>query len=565
MSLGNDKRGAFGAAQIILFLSIGILVVVVAVPVLLIFLNAFFSGGTFNLTDVVKVLREQDTYEALLNSLLIACGTTLGSTVVGTFFAWLVTRTDIPYKRLMKGMFLVPFMLPSFIGALAWKMLLSPRAGYINRFFMDTLGFEEPVFNIYSYLGIIMVEIMYLFPFVFIQVCGALERMDPTLEESARISGAGLFTITRKITIPLVLPSILSGSLLIMLYSMAHFGTVAVLGIENGIFNIPTLIYQRIHESAGNFASIRTGTVLASVLVVSAAFIIWLQKKIQGSGRYQIIAGKSFRPMELKLRGLRVPMMIICFAYIAFTIVLPTAVIFMVGGLRTYGLPFTWENLSLDNYKFILFDYQVTKDAIWNSLTLGFSAAVITMFAGVMISYVIVKMNVRGKGILEFLGMLPFSVPGSVIALGVILAWSGKYGINLYNTVWIILVAYIARYMAFSLKANSAALEQVHDSLVEAARASGATMWQALKDIVLPLVRPGMIAAFFLIFLPSLRELTVSIMLYAPTTRTIGVAIYTLNEDGETVVSAALAGIALILIVLGQLLINRLTKKKAGA
>ena len=135
-------------------------------------------------------------------------------------------------------------------------------------------------FNIYSYAGIMAVETMYLFPFVFIQVCGALERMDPTLEESARISGASLFTITRKITIPLVMPSILSGALLIMLYSMAHFGTVAVLGVENGIFNIPTLIYERIHQSAGSFEAIRTGTVLATVLVFTAALIIWLQNKI---------------------------------------------------------------------------------------------------------------------------------------------------------------------------------------------------------------------------------------------------------------------------------------------
>jgi iron(III) transport system permease protein len=557
---GLRGGGGFGAAGVILALSVGVLIVVVAVPVLLIFFNAFWADGSFNVSDVIRVLREPDTYQALLNSLIIACGTTTGSTIIGTFFAWLVTRTDLPFKRFMKGMFLVPFMLPSFIGALAWKMLFSPRAGYINRFFMDTLGFENPIFNIYSYAGIIAVECMYLFPFVFIQVCGALERMDPTLEESARISGAGLFTITTRITIPLVLPSILSGALLIMLYSMAHFGTVAVLGIENGIFNIPTLIYERIHQSAGSFASIRTGTVLASVLVVSAACIIWLQNRILDRGRYQIIAGKSFRPMELKLRGLRLPLLFFCVAYICFTIVLPTVVIFLVGGLKTYGLPFTPENLSLANYKFILFEHKLTRDAIFNSVTLGLGAALITMFAGVMISYVIVKMKTRGKGILEFLGMLPFSVPGSVIALGVILAWSGKYGINLYNTVWIILVAYIARYMAFSLKANSAALEQVHDSLVEAARASGASMWQALRDIVLPLVRPGMLAAFFLIFLPSLRELTVSIMLYAPTTRTIGVAIYTLNEDGETVISAALAGVALILIISGQTLINRFTE-----
>ena len=556
-----SRPQSFGMAQVILFLAIAILVIVVAFPVLLILFNAFWVNGSFNFSSALDILKEPETYQALLNSLIIASCTTVGSTIIGTFFAWLVTRTDLPHKTFMKGMFLVPFMLPSFIGALAWKMLLSPNAGFINQFFIDHFGFSGPIFNIYTYYGISGVEIMYLFPFVFIQVCGALERMDPTLEESARISGAGLFTITRKITIPLVLPSILSGALLIMLYSMAHFGTVAVLGIENGIYNIPTLIYERIHQSGGSFDAIRTGTVLATVLVVTAAFIIWLQRKILGSGHYQIIGGKSFRPMELKLRGLRYPLLIFCLAYIAFTILLPTAVIFLVGSLKTYGLSFALSNLSLDNYKFILFDYKVTRDAIFNSVTLGFTAAVITMFAGVMISYVIVKMKVRGKGILEFLGMLPFSVPGSVIALGVILAWSGQFGINLYNTVWIILVAYIARYMAFSLKANSAALEQVHDSLVEASRACGATMWQSLRDVVLPLVRPGMFAAFFLIFLPSLRELTVSIMLYAPTTRTIGVAIYTLNEDGETVMSAALAGIALIIIIIGQTIINHFTKK----
>jgi iron(III) transport system permease protein len=342
-----------------------------------------------------------------------------------------------------------------------------------------------------------------------------------------------------------------------MLYSMAHFGTVAVLGIEVGIYNIPTLIYEKIHQSAGSFRSIRTGTVLATVLVLAAALILWLQNRLLSRGRYQIIGGKSFRPSELKLRRLRVPILVLCLAWVAFTIVLPTVTIFLVGFLRTYGLPIALENMTWANYRHILFDWQLTRDAIRNSILLGTTAALVTMAAGVVISYVIVKLKVRGKGLLEFLGMLPFSVPGSVIALGVILAWSGKFGVNLYNTVWIILVAYVARYMAFSLKANSAALEQVHDSLVEAARASGATLGQALRDVVVPLVRPGMVAAFFLIFLPSLRELTVSVLLYGPTSRTIGVAIYTLNEDGETVYSAALAGVALVIIVVGEVVLRR--------
>ncbi|MEW6265164.1 MAG: iron ABC transporter permease [Thermodesulfobacteriota bacterium] len=553
----------WGAAEIVLFLSVLILVLVVAIPVFLIFWNAFVVDGGLNITAIVKVLTKPDVFQALFNSIKIAAGVTLISTVIGVFFAWLATRTDIPFKETLKVLFLIPFMLPSFIGALAWKILLSPRAGYINRLFMYLFDTDIPLFNIYSLWGIILVESIYLFPFVFIQVSGALERMDPTLEESARISGAGLLTITRKITIPLILPSILAGALLVALYSLAHFGVPAILGTEVGIYIIPTKIYENIHASGGSFAAIRTGTVLASILVVAAALILYAQNGLVKAGRFQIIAGKSMRPMVLKLRGLKMPLFVLCVFYIVVTVALPTVTIFLVGFLKTYGLDIALENMTLDNFAYILFEWKLTRDSIWNSLWLSLSAALVTMFAGFMISYVIVKMKVRGKWFLEFLGVLPFSVPGTVIALGTILMWSGKFGINLYNTAGIIFVAYIARYMAFSLKSNSAALEQVHDSLEEAARACGATHWQALKDIVVPLVRPGMLAAFFLIFLPALRELTTSVLLYGPTTRTIGVAIYTLNEDGQTVYAAALAGVALVIIICGQLIIKWFARPEA--
>ena len=216
--------------------------------------------------------------------------------------------------------------------------------------------------------------------------------------------------------------------------------------------------------------------------------------------------------------------------------------------------------MTFENYAEV-FQMKMTRSAIWNSVYLSTLTAFVTMLAGVMISYVIVKMKVKGKFILEFLGVLPYSLPGTVIALGCILTWSGKFGINLYNTAGIIFVAYIARYMAFSIKSNSAALEQVSDSLEEASRSCGATHWQTLTHIVIPLIRPGMINAFFLIFLPALRELTTSVLLYGPTTRTIGVAIYALNEDGETVRAAALAGIALIIIFIGETFIKGLLAK----
>ncbi|MEG1602520.1 MAG: iron ABC transporter permease [Cloacibacillus sp.] len=561
-SAGKKK---FGMAEFIFMLAVLILVVIVALPVILIFWTSFIVDGHLNLAAVHSVIMQEETFQALKMSLMIAACVTVTCTFVGTLFAWLVTRTDLPFKETMKVLFTVPFMLPAFIGALAWKILLSPRAGYINQLWMEITGTRHALFNVYGFWGIVVIETMYLFPFVFIQVSGALERMDPTLEESARIAGAGLFTITRKITIPLIMPAVVAGALLVCLYSLSHFGTPAILGTEVGIYTIPTMIYELIHQSAGSFTAIRAATVLSVVLVLSAAIILYAQNKVIKSGRFQIIAGKSVRPTVLKLRGLRMPLFIFCCIYLLLTVVMPTVTIFLVGFLNTYGLPLALENMSWENYRYVLFEWKLTKDAIWNSTYLSLSAAFVTMIAGGIISYVLVKLKVRGKWFLEFLGLLPFSLPGTVIALGVILTWSGRFGINLYNTAWIIFVAYIARYMAFSLKSNSAALEQVHDSLVEASRASGATPWQSLRDIVIPLIRPGMVAAFFLIFLPALRELTTSVLLYGPTTRTIGVAIYTLNEDGETVYACALAGVALLLIVGGEILIKRFFEKKKHA
>lgn len=563
LNLQSSSGKKFGGAEIVLALSIAVLVVIVAVPVFMILYNAFTVDGRLNIGDVVSIIREPDTYMALRNSLIIALGVTGLGTFLGVLFSYLVARTDLPLKNLMKLLFIVPFMLPSFIGAIAWKVLLSPRGGYINKMFMDLFNTTKPLFNIYSVAGIIVVETMYLFPFVFMQVSAALERMDPTLEESARISGVPLGTIMRKITFPLIMPSIVAGALLIALYSLAHFGVPAILGTEIGFYNIPTLIYRKIHSSGGSFASIRTGTVLATILIASAALILYLQKLVLKSGRYSIIAGKSMRPMLMKLRKSKMPILILCFIYIFITVILPTVTIMLVGSLKTYGLPFELKNMTLRNFQYII-NWRMTRQAVSNSLFLSLGAAFVTMLAGTIISYVIVKMKVKGKFILEFLGVLPFSVPGTVIALGVILTWSGKFGINLYNTTWIIFVAYIARYMAFSIKSNSAALEQVHDSLEEAARSCGATHWQSMKDIVLPLIRPGMVAAFFLILLPALRELTTSVLLYGPRTRTIGVAIYALNEDGETVLACALATFALLIIVFGEIVIRRILSAKEG-
>lgn len=364
---------------------------------------------------------------------------------------------------------------------------------------MNTFGIETSLFNINSLGGIIFVEVSYYFPFVFMQVVSALERMDPTLEESARIAGASQKTVIRKITIPLVTPAISAGALLILISSLAHFGVPAILGFSKQIYTLPTVIYAYIDRAGGSFDGIRQGAALSILLVFVVAMALILQKVVLSSGSFDIIKGKSMRPTLIKLRGAKYPLLVLAIMTLAVIVVVPLLMIFLEGLVRAYGLPFTPENLTLDNFRNILIS-KATMDSITNSLFLSVTAGVLCMFLGVMVAYVVIKIKPKGKEILEMLSVLPYSIPGTVLAIGVILSWSGALEVNLYNTIWIILVAYLARYLSFSMKSASASLQQVHPSLEEAARASGASHTESLKDITLPLIRPAMVAGFSLFF-----------------------------------------------------------------
>ena len=352
---------------------------------------------------------------------------------------------------------------------------------------------------------------------------------------------------------PLVLPATSAGALLILTSSLSHFGVPSILGFSKKIYTLPTRIYQLISRASGSFQGIREGAALSILLVIVVMLALWLQKIVLRSGSYDIIKGKSMRPMLIKLRGAKIPLLIISLLSLVVIVVVPLVMIILVGLLRAYGLPLKPENFTFDNY-INLFKSKMVKDSVVNSLTLSISAG--------LIAYVIQKIKPRGKTVLEIISILPYSIPGIVLAIGVILSWSGAFGINLYNTLWIILVAYIARYLAFSMKSASASLQQVHYSLEDAARTCGATHFESLTDVTLPLIRPAMISGFFLIFLPAMRELTTSVLLYGPYTRTLGVAIYSLRSDGYIVDSSALASLAIVLIIICNTVVNAILKDR---
>lgn len=555
----DGKR--FSMDKLLTLLSFAILIVVVVIPMLMIVYNTFFVDGHFDLTLFTGIILDPANIGAMWNTIKIALLVTVLGVVVGLFFAWLLGRSDIPLKGLMRSMFTIPYMFPPFFGAMAWELLLSPRSGYLNNWLMTTFNLSSAPFNINSIGGIVFVELSYYFPFVFMQVVSALERMDPTLEESARIAGARQWYVIRRITMPLVLPATSAGALLILTSSLSHFGVPAILGFSKKIYTLPTRIYQLISRASGSFQGIREGAALSILLVIVVMLALWLQRLVLKSGSYDIIKGKSMRPMLIKLRGAKYPLLILAFASLFIIVVVPLVMIILVGFLRAYGLPLTLANFTLDNYR-NLFNAKMVSDSVMNSLYLAFGAGIIAMFLGVMIAYVINKIKPRGKVALEIISILPYSIPGIVLAIGVILAWSGNLGVNIYNTIWIILVAYIARYVAFSMKSASASLQQVHYSLEEAARSCGATHFESLRDVTLPLIRPAMISGFFLIFLPAMRELTTSVLLYGPYTRTLGVAIYSLRSDGYIVDASALATMTILLIIIVNAIVNAIVKDR---
>ena len=544
-------------------LSFILLLIIVVVPVFMIVYNAFFENGHFSLSLIVSQFANPDNLSSMWNTIKIALLVTLFGTIMGVFYAWLLGRSDIPCKGLMRALFNIPYMFPPFLGAMAWDLLLNGRSGYLNRWIMSTFGLETAPFNINTIGGIVFVELSYYFPFVFMQVVSALERMDPTLEECARIAGARQGTVIWKITLPLVKPAISAGALLILISSLAHFGVPSILGFSQGIYTLPTRIYAVISRAGGSFEGIRQGAALSIMLVLVVAIGLIIQKKVLSSGSYDIIKGKSMRPTLIKLRGARMPLFIVAVLTLVLIVLVPLVMIVLVALVKAYGLPLTPENFTLDNY-IKVFASSGTFDSIKNSLIVSLAAGVICMFLGTLIAYVVQKIKPKGKGILEVLSVLPYSIPGTVLAIGVILAWSGALGVNLYNTLWIILVAYMARYLSFSMKTSSAPLLQVHPSLEEAARACGASHTESLKDVTLPLIRPAMVSGFFLIFLPAMREVTTSVLLYGPYTRTLGVQIYSLRDAGMMPQAAALGSVAIAIIIICNTVVTQLTKDRKG-
>jgi iron(III) transport system permease protein len=542
-----------------------VLAVLVVYPSLVLVLHSFVARGRPSLALYARVAGDPAAYAALEHSLAASLAATAGGTVLGVAMAWVVARTDVPGRGVWQTALLLPYMIPPFIGAIAWVYLLSP-VGYLNQAWMALSGASGPLVVVYGPGGIIGVMILYGYPLVYLATLGVLERMDPSLEEAARMARAGPWGVFRDVTMPLMLPGVLAGALLLLMSSLGNFGIPAVIGSPARYFVLTTRIYTTIlnFDQPDN---LNTAAALSMWLVVLAAGLLYAERRIRRRSRVAVVGGVAGGTSRVGLGRWRYPVAFGLGAFVLISVGLPLAAIFLTSLVRAYGLPPAPGNLTLGHYVEALAGVPKVQRALVNSLGLAAASATLIVVLAVGIGYALTRLRTRGAAVLDLLLAIPYAIPGTVVALAMILAWLRRIpvlGWRLYDTIWIILLAYVARFLVIGVRTVLAGLAQVQETLEEAARISGAGRLEAFLGIVVPIIRPSLAAGWVLAFIPAVAELTLSILLFSVGNETLGVVIFGLNDEGKIALTAALAFLVTMLLLVVNVLARAVLRGAAG-
>ena len=522
-------KSTFNGRNLVIGGALLFLLVFVLFPLILLVWKSFFgASGQWTLQNYVAVYGKSGNWNAVVMTLFVCGLTMLLSMVIAAGLAWLVVRSDLPFKKQFRSLFFMPYVIPPYVGAIAWILLLTPGVGYINQILIHYFGFDIPgPFNIYTTTGLVWVMTLFYYPLAFLNVASALEQMDNTLwRKPARISGAGRLRVFRDITLPLVAPSFFAGGLLVFAASASAFGIPAIIGMPSRIYVLSTQVINYVYM--GTAAGMREATALSVILMVIAVFTMMLGNWLLSKRKYTLVGGKSARVIPVSLGRLKPPAMAFACLMAFLLVFLPIGSIVLTSFINIFGEPIGRENITLNHYRYIL-SFKTAMEAFRNSFFMGIAAATLALLLASLIAYYRIKAKSFLAKTADLIATVPYATPGTVIALALILAFSGKYGLNLYNSFAILIVAYIIKYLAFRFAPFAPPWSRSTVSLEEAAQISGASWLRSFRDIILPLVRPGLIAAWFLVFMTTFYELTMTILLYGPNTHNLGVILYELQ------------------------------------
>jgi iron(III) transport system permease protein len=480
-------------------------------------------------------------------------------------FSWIVVRTNTPFKGFIAAASMVPLFVPPLVAGVAWSILGSPRTGLINTAF-KWVGLDLSV-NVYSMGGLIVVFGMYYAPYVYMFTSSALRNMDPSLEEASEVSGASAFATLFSVTFPLIMPAILSGMLLSFIVMLGIYGIPAVLGAPADIAVLTTYIFKL---TAWTPPLYNTAAAVSIILMVVTAILVWLQQRVLSGRAYTTVAGKAFRPRSLNLGPWRWLTFGLALVYLFVVVILPTAALTIAAFRKFLFFKDPQSIFDMSQYSLMhfysIFDNPLTVRSIWNSMKVGVLTAFVGGALAFAIGYTVYRTELIGRRTIDLLATIPVAIPGLVVGVAYLWAWIGLPG-GLYGTIWIMALAFVARFMPDTVKSLSTSFLQIHKELEEAAWICGKSMLGTIRTIVLPLARPGVVASMTLLFVLAIRELGSSLFLYTSDTTVMAVLLLDYYEGGNTGKTAAfsLVQTVLIAVLVGVLnWISRDPNQKSG-
>jgi len=509
------------------------------------------QAGEPTLANYVTAYTDTQTYRLLADSFVFALGSALLSLAFAVSLAWITVRTNAPLRGVFELTAIVPNIFPPVLIAIAWTLLASPSVGMLNAVAKMLFGLAQGPFNVYSMAGLVFVEALILTPLAFLIVAAALRGMDPSLEESARMLGSSQWRIAFTITFPLMRPAILAAGILNFVRALESFDTPAIIALPARIEVFTTKIYREAlaaYPPDYNLAA----TYGVSLLAIALVFVYLYRRLTARVEMFATVTGKGYRPNVIDLGAWRIPVAVAAALILALMVLLPVLMLFLASLLPYYHVP-TWESAKLMTLKHYAYIFQNPRvyHALGNSVVLAIAGATLAMALASITAYITVKTRVRGRGVLEGLTFLPWAFPSTALAIGLLWGYV-QVPLPIYGTLWILLIAYVTRFLPYGLRSVTSTIVQIHGELEEASRSCGGGFWTTFRRIVFPLLRPGLIAGWILLATIFMREFSLSLFLYTPSSEPVGPLLYFLWLDGLT---GPLAALGMLVSVVSAVLV----------
>ena len=493
--------------------------------------------------------------QILLNTLTVSLAATVMALVFGFVMAWILTRTNVPGRRLFEQLMAVPYYLTPLLGALAWSMLGQPESGFINGIWR-ALGGQGHLIDINTPYGIAWVMALFEGSVAFVMIAALMKSMDPSLEEASQVIGASRIRTIMRITLPLVAPGVLGAAIFVFAEMLGSFAVALVLGLPSRYYVITTAIYQMIQQYPPKIqVAAAMGVSLFAVMFV----MLYVYRRVVMSGSYVTITGKAFRPRLLDVGPLRYVLLGICLLYLFAAVVLPLATLFFASVQKIAVVFPAAENFTLDNFR-VAMTMNAVRSALSNSLLLAFGTATIGVVLMGLLAWLIYRSRLPGSGLIEYMVMFPQAVPRLVFAFGLMWAWV-IFPIPIYGTLWLLLIAYLTVFLPLGVRTIAGVMLQIDKSLEECAQMCGASWAFRVRTVTIPLLRPGLVAAWLLLFIASVRELGASILLMGPHSKVITPSIVESWFATSSELTATLALIQTLVVALAIIVLVAVTRR----